>query len=394
MSERANDPPLVLRPPDAVARPAAPSKPGPGLLEAAIWCGVFLAGQVFGAVVGVCVVFGLYALRAPDAGAFVDEQFAGLGKSIDSKTPDGQKRPEVPFEIGQSLASGMLAAQFVSLGMILIVVPRRVGPDWKRQLAVRAPARLHVVIVLLLVPGFIFLTGAIQEFFVEVTGLKPPVALESLSGIFGKFPWPLTFMAVALGPGLVEELWCRGFLGRGLSARYGLLAGVVLTSVLFAVMHLDPSQVLIIALMGAYLHFVYLATRSIWMPILLHTLNNGLAIFLALTLKLPPEGEQHTPPILLLVSFSLMLFGTVALWTSRATAQPLRKATDAGKGSQATNSERAETSEWKPEYPGISVPPPEANVRLENEPVSPVALVFALVSFGVIVYLMIDLLPW
>ena len=115
--------------------------------------------------------------------------------------------------------------------------------------------------------------------------------MKALNSVFGAFPWPLTVLAVAIGPGVVEEFWCRGFLGRGLSARYGLVTGVLLTSILFALMHVDPSLLLPIALMGAYLHFVYFVTRSIWAPILLHAMNNGVSILLALTLK-PEQMDQ------------------------------------------------------------------------------------------------------
>lgn len=373
MSEPVNDPPLVTRPPEPPAEappaPAKPRRPRPGFWEAVAWCVVFLAGQICAMLVTVVVVLGAYALSAPQAGKFLDEQLDGFAKAVDPKFQG--ERPPLPFEFGQGLAWGMLVAQFVSLGLIVLVLPRRVGADWKRELGFRKPHGLHVALVLLVVPGFMIMAGVIQEAFQMATGFRPPPAIRSLNGVFGKFPWPLTVLAVALGPGVVEELWCRGFLGRGLSARYGLLAGVTITSVLFAAMHVDPSQLLSIALMGAYLHFVYVATRSIWAPVLLHAANNGTAILLVLTMK-PEQLDQdkNVPVVVSLAALSLMIFGTVALWTGRAELRP----TVAGDG-------------WKPEYPGVSAPPPEANVRLGYEIVSPVALVFTLVSFAAVVYL-------
>ena len=47
-----------------------------------------------------------------------------------------------------------------------------------------------------------------------------------------------------------------------------------------------------------------------------------------------------------------------------------------------------ESSGWQPEYPGISTPPPEANVRLSYATLSPAALMFALAAFGILVYLL------
>ena len=310
MNTHTNDPPLVLRPPLA--------RPRPGFWEAVLWCGVFVTGQLVGAVAGVGIAFTAYTLAAPQPAQFALDQLEGFVKAAEAKGEG--PRPEMPLEIGQALAWGMLAAQFVSLGMIAVVLPRRIGRDWKRQLGVRWPAVRHVLLILLILPGFMIAADAVQSLFLWATGLKPPPLSKALNGVFGRFPWPLTALAVALGPGVVEEFWCRGFLGRGLCARYGVVAGVLLTATLFALMHVEPSQLLVIALMGLYLHFVYLAARSIWVPILLHAANNGLAILLHLTLKpTEPGGEDAAVPLVVhLAAFSLLVFGSVALWTGRA----------------------------------------------------------------------------
>lgn len=371
MNEPNDDPPLVTRPPEPASEaPPKPRRPRPGFWEAVAWCLVFVAAQMCAAVATVCVVFAAHAFAAPQPDKFFDEQIDGFTKAVDPKYTG--ERPPLPFEFGQAIAYGMLAAQFASLGLIALVVPRRIGPDWKRQIGVRAPHGLHVLLVILVVPGFMIVAGVIQEAFLWATGIRQPPAMKSLNGVFGQFPLPLTVLAVALGPGLVEELWCRGFLGRGLSARYGLLGGVLLTSALFAVMHIDPSQLLVIALMGAYLHFVYVATRSIWAAVLLHALNNGVSILLVLALK-PEQMDQdkHVPIVVTLAAAALMIFGTVALWTSRADLRPIS----------------VESDGWRPEYPGVSAPPPEANVRLEYEVVSPAALVFTVASFVAVMYL-------
>lgn len=354
------EPPLVTH-----VEVLAPARPRPGLITAILWCLGFLAVQITGALVVTAVVLAIFAFQAPDAGRFLNEQLAGLGASTSPRPLEpGQTQPPLPPEMGQSLAYGMLGAQLAALLLIAVVVPRCVGSDWKRQLGVRRPAALHVFLVVLLAPGFLVLASGIQELVTSVVGITPPSALEAINSVFRTVPWYVTFLSVALGPGIVEEMWCRGFLGRGLCARYGLTGGIVLTSLLFALMHMDPSQVIVITLMGAYLHFVYLASRSIWVPILLHILNNGLAILIALTMSV----EAQLPAICYLVAFSLMLFASVALWTGRAAV------TLAG--------------DWKPEYPGISTPPPGMGALLDYERVSPVAMLFTLLSCGVLLYLL------
>jgi membrane protease YdiL (CAAX protease family) len=365
MSEPANDPPLVTRPDP----PPAPARPRPGFWEAVLWCLLFVVVQVAGAILVILVTFTVYAVNAENPEKFVTDQLDTFQRAFDAKTPTDQ-RPAVPNEFGASLAWGMLAAQFAALGLVLLVVPRRIGRDWTRQLALRAPSKLHVLVVVMLAPGFIVLPDLVQALWNWVTGAPMTDGAESLRGVFGALPIPLAVLAVAVGPGIVEEFWCRGFVGRGLVSRYGFVVGVALTSVLFALMHGNPNGLPAYILMGAFLHFVYFATRSIWAPVLLHALNNGTAILFVL-LGAAPDPNAGTPTVLYLAALGVVLFGSVALWTSRATLEPTdRKA-----------------PVWEPEYPGVSVPPVGANARLWPEAVSPAALVLQLASLGGYAYI-------
>ena len=72
-----------------------------------------------------------------------------------------------------------------------------------------------------------------------------------------------------------------------------------------------------------------------------------------------------------------MIFGSVGLWTSRAELQP----------EPGVNDEGQAAGDWKPEYPGVSAPPAGAKVRLGYAVVSPVAVIFTVISFGLLIYL-------
>jgi tetratricopeptide (TPR) repeat protein len=121
-----------------------------------------------------------------------------------------------------------------------------------------------------------------------------------------------------------EELFFRGFLGRGLVARFGAIGGILLTSLLFAVSHIDPVQVSYTFLLGILLHFVYLTTKSLVGPILLHTLYNAVGITRAklvlaeqLTIT-TPSGEVIVPPLLLAAALPALLALCWLLYRSRS----------------------------------------------------------------------------
>jgi hypothetical protein len=177
-------------------------------------------------------------------------------------------------------------------------------------------------------------------------------------------------LAVGLGPGVVEEIWCRGFLGRGLTARYGLVLGVILTSIIFGLLHCSLTYAIPTACMGLYLHFVYLTSRSLWISILLHTLNNSAAIVATLI----NQDEQSASPVLYFASFSLVLFASIAMWTSRPQLVSDRSGQEVQNG--ATHSELDN-------YLGLSSLPHAPVSRMSS-----IALVFTLISFASVMYLL------
>src|SRR3954468_23799191 len=113
--------------------------------------------------------------------------------------------------------------------------------------------------------------------------------MEEMEKAFGSWPVLLGVFLIGVLPGIGEELWCRGFLGRGLVGTHGVVLGILGTSFLFGLIHVDPCQGTMAMLMGVGLHVVYQLTRSLWMPMLLHFLNNSLAVVMARVAKGMPQ---------------------------------------------------------------------------------------------------------
>lgn len=95
-------------------------------------------------------------------------------------------------------------------------------------------------------------------------------------------------LVVGLGP-LVEEMLFRGFLFRRWSRKWGLRKGAVLSSLAFAVVHAD---VLGAWFFGFVLALLYARTWSLWLPIIVHSVNNALAWCLEGLGVLVGESEQ------------------------------------------------------------------------------------------------------
>lgn len=133
---------------------------------------------------------------------------------------------------------------------------------------------------------------------------------------------PALVVVIAVFPAVSEELIFRGVIGRGLLARLGPVAGVILTSLLFAALHVHPAIVVALVPLAVLLHLLYLATRSFLAPMLLHFLNNAWAAVVSkYAEEMPMEGIADEAPIpvpILISAFVAVVAICVYIARSRA----------------------------------------------------------------------------
>ena len=91
----------------------------------------------------------------------------------------------------------------------------------------------------------------------------------------------LTFaITVVLAP-IVEEVIFRGVLFPAIKRRYGLVAGIVLSSLVFTLVHMNPIQMLSVLPLGVYLAIMYHRTGSIYPGMILHATWNFMVLMIA-----------------------------------------------------------------------------------------------------------------
>lgn len=336
-----------------------PRWPHPNLGWSFLWCLLFLfITQVPGAVL-VSVILAVLAFLYPDT----------LGIGALSKPADLFKSPAMNVALGIAFFLTELIVIVFSWMIIRLVV----GRDWKRELALRRPGLAHTLLALASFPALVLLANIAYEILRKVLHV-PSIAdlgvpgMEQMVEVFSKWPWGFAVLVIGFGPGIGEELWCRGFLGRGLVGNYGVVLGVVATSFFFGFIHLDPCQGVMAMVMGLWLHFVYLTTRSLLLPMMLHTFNNSLAVLITRVPRLRNiEAQPSEVPVMVYVSALVLLVGVAyALYQSRARLA-------------ATMSEQILA--WRPAFPGVEYPPTESGTRVVHPSPSLAAASAALVGF-------------
>ncbi len=86
------------------------------------------------------------------------------------------------------------------------------------------------------------------------------------------------FFTAAVAAPIFEEILFRGFLLSSLTSRMPIVWAIALSSLIFATAHLSLSEVLPLAVLGAMLGFVYVRSRNLLAPMLLHSLWNSVTM--------------------------------------------------------------------------------------------------------------------
>lgn len=98
-----------------------------------------------------------------------------------------------------------------------------------------------------------------------------------------------SLVMVVLAP-IIEEIFFRGFLLNRWVNKYGLVKGVALSSIVFALFHYEPIGAFVFSVV---LSLIYMQTRSLVGTVIVHAANNAIVI-LALIFVGVIEGEIAT----------------------------------------------------------------------------------------------------
>ena len=94
-------------------------------------------------------------------------------------------------------------------------------------------------------------------------------------------------LVVLVAP-VVEEFIFRGLLLTRWSLRWGTTSGILVSSLVFALLHTDPVGAFAF---GVVMSLLYIRTRTLLVPMVAHSLNNLLAVVLS-ALALTAEAEE------------------------------------------------------------------------------------------------------
>lgn len=211
---------------------------------------------------------------------FLLVQFLGAGifAAVVSKNSPDLDLDEIAASLqtnGFLIASITCATTISTVGLIAFFAWVRKGVTVKQYL------QLHPVSAKTLCTWI----GVVLAFAIAWDGLtylldRPVIPEFMLRAYETAYVVPLLWLAIVFAAPLAEELFFRGFLFEGIRySRLGAIGAVAITSLLWAVIHLQygPYEITTVFILGLILGIARLITGSIYTPIAMHAVVNFVA---------------------------------------------------------------------------------------------------------------------
>lgn len=133
---------------------------------------------------------------------------------------------------------------------------------------------------LAILPVVLIMTISLVVIHSEIASWVPMP--DWLVDVFKEFLQPNIwgFITIVIAAPILEEILMRGIVLNGLLRNYSPWKAIIWSSVFFGVIHLNPWQFVTAMIAGMVIGYLYWKTKSLWLCILIHAVNNGIAFYL------------------------------------------------------------------------------------------------------------------
>ncbi|MCQ4696625.1 ABC transporter permease [Paeniclostridium sordellii] len=182
---------------------------------------------------------------------------------------------QLKFKMG-----GIALTQIMIIGLPLLFV-WYIKSDFKKAFSIKVPKVINVLGGIVLWIGTFIVVNLITQIMLflfpqnmqVVEGLNDVLKLDS--------SFLLNLLVVAVMPAICEEFFFRGFVFTSFSNgknKKAQIWAVICSGVLFGFMHIDFIRVIPTSILGIALGYAVYKSKSIFIPMLMHFLNNSVAV--------------------------------------------------------------------------------------------------------------------
>jgi sodium transport system permease protein len=181
----------------------------------------------------------------------------------------------------QDLVNGLIKTQILIILLPVVLLIRISRTDIKQTLSLRSTKPVNFVLALLAVLPAIIIVGIVAQLINLIFPFSQSY-LETMQNILAAPGRNILLSLFLIGvlPGICEEVLFRGYFLTSFK-NFGFWPAIFISGLLFGIFHLDPFRLIPATLLGIWLGYLLMITKSIFVPMLAHFANNSLAIIIS-----------------------------------------------------------------------------------------------------------------
>lgn len=196
----------------------------------------------------------------------------------------GMSISDLPSQEIEVLANAYWLVFSFTVGLIIILLLLK---NAKPVTKIDKEPPLSIGLSILLSVGGIFLAFFAQIFAVLLEtwiGIEPGSEnTEAIIGIITVLPLVILVSSI-FGP-ILEEIVFRKIIFGGLNNKFSFVISALISSIIFAIAHMDFTHIILYTAMGFTFAFLYSMTKRIIVPIISHVMMNTLVVLMQYVFK-------------------------------------------------------------------------------------------------------------
>lgn len=163
----------------------------------------------------------------------------------------------------------------IFFGIIPLVYAKKINLNIKEVFSFNKPSLKYIVIGIL---AYIVVEFVVVLVLEGIIYIYPDMLNGLQEDNYFKGNIPLDIMVTAFMPAVFEEILCRGFIFGMLNKVSGPKVAIIVSTLLFAVMHIHPLLILNTIAAGLLCGYLVHKSKSIFVPMIVHFINNTMVI--------------------------------------------------------------------------------------------------------------------
>jgi len=211
--------------------------------------------------------------------------------------------------------------RIIVFGIVILVGFKKTKRNFNEVFKLnKVPAFLWIAIIVFMI-GFVIVTSETDNLFNYILP-KPETFRHTYDTLINKQMFIIPIISLGIIPPITEELFFRGLILDGLKNNYSKRKAIIISALLFGIIHLNPWQAYGAFIMGLISAWICIETNSILLSIYMHFFNNTLyTITLKYNELIPIKGfnSNFVTPVIFqplwfdLSGLAILIIGTIML---------------------------------------------------------------------------------